>query len=230
MDKDEIFSCSSMKFIAHFYDGKWPEPIPNDELFELIKDAQFGNFSAQNKIVESMFRFIYKIARSNNRPGSDIDDLFQVGVIGCVKAIQTFKVDYDYKFTTYAGTVISNEIRMYLRSLKLKYKILSIDEPIYQNSEGDDIYLLDILEDTTLEHSPDRYVEAIMMQDLVLSELNKLSERDKVMIEYRFGLNGRMKMSQRKIGNLYGFSQSYVSKIINAALKNIRENIGYMLH
>ena len=229
MDDIVFYKSSTILFLQDYYYGEFPSKESNDQLYRLIMEAQLGNIDARNQIVESMIRFIYKIAIDHLRPGSELDDLFQVGVIGCIKAIHTFKLEYKYAFTTYAGKVISNEIKIYLRSLKLQYAVISLDEPI-NTSAGEDIYLLDLLEDNTFENSPDKYIEAIILKELILSELDKLPERDRALIEYRFGLNGRTKITETKIGKIYDISRQYVNKLINVSLKIIRDNIEYSLH
>lgn len=230
VEMKDFINCTTFEFLNEYYTKKLPEAFPKDIQRQLIDSAQHGNIESRNMLTESIFRFIYKKAYSNWRPDSELDDLFQVGVIGCIKAIDTFNLELDYNFLTYAGIVISNEIKMYLRSLKLQYHIMSLDEPLYSTDDGEEIYLLDILEDDTIENSPEQYTEAIMLRELVIAEVEKLSERDREMIEYRFGLNGKPKLSQVNIGKIYGCSQANISRIITTILKHMRKNIEFTLH
>ena len=224
------YGCSSMAFLNQYYDKKFPEVLESDDQYKLIEEAQSGNIASQNKLVESLLKFIYNEARSNWRPNTELDDLFQVGVIGCIKAIMTFKINLDVKFLTYARPVISNEIKKYIRTLKLHIELVSLSSPLFISDNGDEVYLLDLLYQDDFENNVEKYVELIMIKELLLSELDKLSDRDRTMIEYRFGLNGKPQLTNEKIGKIYGCSRQYINKLTNITLQGIRRNIEFSLH
>ena len=219
-----------MDFISEYYDGKLPSSFSKDEQYRLIISAQAGDCESRNKLLESYFKLIFKIAKKNNRPGTEIEDLFQEGVIGCIKAIDTFKLELDYTFTTYASTVIRNEIAMFVRSLKLQRNLKSLDEPIYINSDGEEVYLLDSLVDDTISADPEQYAEMIIIKDVVESEMNKLNVRDRQIIEYRFGLNNKPKLTQIQISKIMGCTRSNICRIIRRNLSKMRTEIEFKLH
>ena len=230
MSETPEYYSEAFDFIVNYYNGHLPTKFSKDEQYELIKLAQHGDYAAQNKLVESYIKFIIKIACSNHRPGSDLDELFQEGVVGCIKAIRTFNLETGYSFSTYAGIVIGNEMKMFLRSLKLKTQLVSLNEPINIGDDGEELYLIDILEDDNINNSPAEYVEAVIMKELIMSEIDKLPKRDREILEYRFGLNERPKLTQTRIGKLFGCSQTSISKKVKAILFSIRENIEFTLN
>ena len=222
----------SMPFIAKSLEYKFPKQIQKLQMYSLLKLAQDGNIDAQNIIVESNYKWIYKIAKNLWRPGSDIDDLFQVGIIGCIKAIRTFNFETDIAFLTYASVVIGNNIRMYLRKIdsQSKHIIMSLDEPIGNDKDGNEVYLFDTIMDDDIQNSPEEYTDILFTRDIILEHVSRLNDRDRELLELRFGLNGHKKLKERELANHFGFSQSYISRLLRAALNLLKDDLYYMLN
>lgn len=225
-----MIQCSTWEFLNSYYESGLPEVLPEEEKVSLIIDAQNGNIDSRNRLVESMYRFISIIAVKQNRPGTELDDLFQVGVLGSIKAINKFNVNAGFKFSTFASTVITNDIRMYIRSLKILNNIKSLEEPIAINKSGDEVYLIDLLEDLSLQSNPAEYIETILMEDLILHEVEKLSNQDRFIIEHRFGLNNKEKHTHQWIGDQLGYSRQYIQRLTSIILSTMRKNIEFGLH
>lgn len=221
-------NVESMNLLLKYFDGKLPPKLTKEQLKLMIGIAQAGNIGVRNAIIESYYNMILDIAIKCWKPWSEIDDLFQVGVIGCIKAINTFKTDMPLTFTSYAYPVIANDIRMYLRSLSSKNKhVVSIDEVMYTDKDGSDIYLLDILADDDIQNSPELYTDAIITRELVLSTLSKLRPDDQRLIELRFGLNGEQKHTQDELAEIYDRSQCYICRKIKAILFTMRKDLSF---
>ena len=221
-------NVESMNLLLKYFDGNLPPKLTREQLKLMISIAQAGNIGVRNAIIESCYKMILDIAIKCWKPWSEIDDLFQVGVIGCIKAINTFKTDMPLSFTTYAYPVIANDIKMYLRSLSSKNKhVVSIDEVMYTDNDGSDIYLLDMIEDDDIQNSPELYIDAIITREILLTALAKLRPDDRRLIERRFGLNGEQKHTQDELAEIYDLSQSYLSRKIRAILFTMRKDLSF---
>lgn len=226
MKRPDIYKhCETVDFINKYYEGILPESSSKEMQITLIREAQAGSIDARNLLIEKFLRFIYKIANKNWQQFTELDDLFQVGVIGCIKAINTFNVEYEYAFMTYAGIVISNEIKMYIRALKLDKISSSLDEPISSTDKGEAMFLLDILEDPNINHLPEECLDAIVTREIILEEVNKLPEKERSVVEYYFGINGKPRIKQQQLADMFGYSQVWICRLIKGALKSIRKNV-----
>ena len=229
LEKDPVIYCDSIRFLSNYYNNQFPMSLGKSETYDLIKLSQKGDIVARNAIIDTMYRFIYQIALKCWTPQVEIDDLFQVGVLGCIKAIERFNLDLDYSFITFAAVVIRNDIRMYIRSERLQVDLISIDTPLINNDKGDKLYLVDILEDDSIYNNPELYLEALLIRDLVVSELDQLDEMSQFIITRSFGLDGSPKITQSKIADVLGYSQAHVSRLRKSILSNIRRNIEFKL-
>ena len=231
--KSALYYCGdSMGFVAKSLEYDFPKPIQKVEIYSLIKLAQDGNVDAQNAIVASNYKWIYKIAKSLQRPTSDVDDLFQVGIVACIKAIHTFDLQTDIAFLTYATMVISNEIKIYLSKIDshLKHVTMSTDEPIGNNAEGDEIYLIDSIADNDIQKSPEEYYDMNLMRDIILERISHLNKRERELLEIRFGLNDREKMTLQEAAKYFGFSKSYICRLLRATLDLLKDELYYLLN
>ena len=155
--------------------------------------------------------------------GIGIEDLVSIGAIGLIKAVNTFDVSKNIKLATYASRCIENEILMYLRrNAKLKYEV-SFDEPLNVDWDGNELLLSDIL-----GTAPDivyTEIEGGVEKDLMRACIAKLGEREKIIMEMRFGLNGKREKTQKQVADHLGISQSYISRLEKRIIRQLKTEI-----
>ncbi len=187
-----------------------PPPLPPEEEMELINklDSE-DNLEARQTLVERNLRLVVYIAKKFENTGIGIEDLISIGTIGLMKSVNTFKADKKIKLATYASRCIENEILMFLRkSNKLKGEI-SIDEPLNKDGEGNELLLSDIL-----GTDPDiisRNLEDEVDKKLLKASILKLNDREKEIMEMRFGLNTEKEKTQKEVADeLRNFPKLYI--------------------
>jgi len=196
---------------------------------ELIKKLEVeNNFEARQTLVERNLRLVVYIAKKFENTGIGIEDLVSIGTIGLMKSINTFKSNKNIKLATYASRCIENEILMFLRrSNKLKGEI-SIDEPLNQDGDGNELLLSDIL--GTDSDIVSKGIEDEVDKSLLRACMEKLNVREKNIMELRFGFKTGYEKTQKEVADMLGISQSYISrlekKIINKMKKDIMSKIG----
>lgn len=205
-----------------------PPPLEPKEEEEVLKKLAGGDESVRKTLVERNLRLVVYIAKKFENTGIGIEDLISIGTIGLMKAINTFNTDKNIKLATYASRCIENEILMYLRrSNKLKGEI-SIDEPLNQDGDGNELLLSDIL--GTDNDVTSRALEEEVDKKLLRASLQKLSNREKNIMELRFGFISGSEKTQKEVADMLGISQSYISrlekKIINKMKKDIMSKTG----
>ena len=191
---------------------------------ELIRQAQDGDKKARDKVVSDNLGLVHAIVRRFEKRGHDREELFQIGCIGLIKAISTYKEDYGCRLATYAARCIDNELLMHFRSKKKTAREVSLYEPIGTDKEGNQIHLLDIVE----SDEPDvvETIETDRRTREVLALVPKLlSGRERYIIENRYGLYACKPMTQREIAAALGISRSYVSRIEKRALEKLRKGM-----
>ena len=187
-----------------------PPPLPPEEELELIqKLAEEDNLKVRQTLVERNLRLVVYIAKKFENTGIGIEDLISIGTIGLMKSVNTFKADKKIKLATYASRCIENEILMFLRkSNKLKGEV-SIDEPLNKDGEGNELLLSDIL-----GTDPDiisRNLEDEVDKKLLKASILKLNDREKEIMEMRFGLNSEKEKTQKEVADeLRNFSKLYI--------------------
>lgn len=222
------YNTETMNLLRQYHGGKLPARLSKEQFNLMIPIAQSGNIGVRNAIIESCYLMIYNIALKLWKPCAETDDLFQVGILGCIKAIDTFKTELDFSFTTYAYPVIANEMRIYLNALSgHDAHVISIDQVMYGDEDGSDVYLIDILEDDDIQNSPDLYLDAIITRELVLTALTNLRPSERKLIELRFGLNGERKHTVRELADIYDISRTMISNKIRAILFIIRKDLSF---
>jgi len=167
------------------------------------------------------------IARKFENTGIHIEDLISIGTIGLIKAVNTFDPEKRIKLATYASRCIENEILMFLRrNNKVRYEV-SIDEPLNVDWDGNELLLSDVL--GTDSDAIYRNVEEKVDRTLLKQALEKLSERERLIMELRFGLRGGEEMTQKDVADLLGISQSYISRLEKRILKRLRKEFNKMM-
>ena len=185
-----------------------PPPLKAEDEEEMIKKLDNNDFEARQILVEHNLRLVVYIAKKFENTGIGIEDLVSIGTIGLMKAINTFNAEKNIKLATYASRCIENEILMYLRrSNRIKGEI-SIDEPLNQDGDGNELLLSDILgteEDVTYRRIEDE-VDRVLLKDAIL----KLTKREKNIMELRFGFKTGVEKTQKEVADmLRNFSKLY---------------------
>ena len=185
-----------------------PPPLKPEDEEEMIKKLDNNDFEARQILVEHNLRLVVYIAKKFENTGIGIEDLVSIGTIGLMKAINTFNTEKNIKLATYASRCIENEILMYLRrSNRIKGEI-SIDEPLNQDGDGNELLLSDILgteEDVTYRRIEDE-VDKVLLKDAIL----KLTKREKNIMELRFGFKTGVEKTQKEVADmLRNFSKLY---------------------
>ncbi len=180
---------------------------------------------AKASLIEHNLRLVVYIAKKFENTGVGVEDLISIGTIGLIKAINTFNRNKNIKLATYASRCIENEILMYLRrNSKIRMEV-SIDEPLNVDWDGNELLLSDILgTDADIIY---RDLENEVERKLLRKALEKLSGREKKIIELRFGLNqpaGR-EMTQKEVADLMGISQSYISRLEKKIISRLKKEI-----
>lgn len=200
-----------------------PPPLSKDEeqkAFELLKTDEK---KARELLIIHNLRLVVYIAKKFETTGIGIEDLVSIGTIGLIKAVKTFDPDKNIKLATYASRCIENEILMFLRKASQYKNEISIDEPLNTDWDGNELLLSDILgtEDDIVNKGIETEVEKQVLRD----EINKLDEREKMIMQMRFGLAGERELTQKQVADKVGISQSYISRLEKRIIKSIRKKM-----
>jgi RNA polymerase sporulation-specific sigma factor len=204
-----------------------PQPLDAETEAETLRRLEEeGNEEARSALIEHNLRLVVYIAKKFEGSGVGLEDLISIGTLGLIKAVETFRSDRNIKLATYASRCIENEILMYLRKKSTRQGEISIDEPLNVDWDGNELLLSDILsdegEDGDVGAALRRREERLVIRRAVAS----LSERERVLIEMRFGMNGHREMTQKEVADEMGISQSYISRLEKKVIVRLREMIG----
>ncbi len=180
-------------------------------------------------MIERNLRLVVYIARKFENTGIVIEDLISIGTIGLIKAINTFKTDKKIKLATYASRCIENEILMYLRKNNGIKAEISIDEPLNVDWDGNELLLSDVLgtDEDVIQRGLDEEVD----KQLLHMAMEKLSERERSIMELRFGINrGGNEKTQKEVADMLGISQSYISRLEKRIITRLRRDISKMIN
>ena len=197
-----------------------PPPLDKDEEENLVKLSNSGDLDARNKLIEHNLRLVVFLAKKYDNTMYDLEDLVSIGTIGLIKGIKTYKLDKNIKLATYASRCIDNEILMFLRKNKRRMNEISLEDSINFDSEGNELKFEDIF--GTEEDVVEKELENKENQKLMINEILKLNERDKIIIEKRYGLFGNEELTQKEIANKMSISQSYISRIEKKVVKKLK--------
>lgn len=201
-----------------------PPPLsPAEEAKILNKLGTEEDGSAKAVLIEHNLRLVVYIAKKFENTGVGVEDLISIGTIGLIKAINTYNKEKNIKLATYASRCIENEILMYLRRNNKTKMEVSIDEPLNVDWDGNELLLSDILgtdEDVVYKNIEDE-AEIKMLNKAI----DKLSKREKMIVELRYGLNREdgLEMTQKEVADLLGISQSYISRLEKKIIKRLRK-------
>lgn len=203
-----------------------PPPLPADKEYEMIQSLTTENdANARSVLIEHNLRLVVYIAKKFDNTGVGVEDLISIGTIGLIKSVNTYNPDKNIKLATYASRCIENEILMYLRRNNKTKLEVSIDEPLNVDWDGNELLLSDIL--GTDEDVIYRDLESEVERKLLIKAINKLSDRERLIINLRFGLNSRdgEEMTQKEVAALLGISQSYISRLEKKIMKRLQKEI-----
>ena len=204
-----------------------PLPFSPEEEAEKLEKLYSGSEKIKGDLIEHNLRLVVYIARRFENTGADPDDLVSVGTIGLIKAVNSFSIEKNIKLATYASRCIENEILMYLRrTVKLKSEV-SFDEPLNTDADGNELLLSDVMgTDTDAVY---KKIENGVENDLLKEALKKLNERERVIVEMRFGLNGKEEMTQKEVADSLGISQSYISRLEKKIISRLKKEFMKMV-
>ena len=212
---------------VHFIQGNdvLPHPLARDEEEAALIALENGDQQARDTLIEHNLRLVVYIAKRYETNPIFMEDLISIGTIGLIKAVNTFKRDKNIKLVTYASRCIENEILMYLRRNNKTKMEVSIDEPLNVDWDGNELLLSDILgtdEDIIykdLEHEVDK--------KLLTRAMTILTDREKMIIELRFGINQKegKEKTQKEVADMLGISQSYISRLEKKIIKRLKREM-----
>ena len=203
-----------------------PPPLGTAEETRLLRE---GGQENRDKLIVHNLRLVVYIARKFDSAAVNIEDLISIGTIGLIKAVNTFCPDKNIKLATYASRCIENEILMYLRKNASQKNEVSIDEPLNVDWDGNELLLSDIL--GTDEDLTQKEIEAETDRKLLGIALGRLSERERRIMELRFGIgkNG-VEKTQKEVADMLGISQSYISRLEKRIILRLRRDIDRMIN
>ena len=213
LESDELFYISGAE--------KLPTPLSQEEERELLIRLSNNDDEARKKLVEKNLRLVVYIAKKFENSMSNIEDLISIGTIGLMKGINSFNVEKNIKLATYASRCIENEILMYLRKTQRIKTEISIDEPINTDSEGNDLALGDILGSDS--DSLFKQVEDSDNKKVINMAIKNLDSREKVIMEMRYGFDGKNELTQKEVADKLGISQSYISRIEKKVIERLKK-------
>ncbi len=202
-----------------------PKPLTREEEAKTIQAFMNGDMTARDTLIEKNLRLVVYIARRFDNTNTHIEDLISIGAIGLIKAIETFKADKNIKLATYASRCIENEILMHLRKTNRTRSEISFDEPLNSDADGNELLLSDIL--GTDEHIIIDDVEKKIERQHMIEAILTLDERERYIMEQRFGLNGDIEMTQKEVAELLGISQSYISRLEKKIIIELRDRLNH---
>lgn len=219
----ELLNGMYMIFILHLTSSNaYPKPLPYAQERKYLELAAKGDMEARNILVEHNLRLVAHIVKKYYSAGTnDYDDLISVGVIGLIKAINTFDINKAQRLSSYAATCVQNEILMMFRSSKKSRQDISLNEAFDTDKDGNKLVLMDVIavNDDILDN-----LDIKLKSEVLESYINEvLDEREKTVIALRYGLNDADERTQREIADMLNISRSYVSRIETKALKKLRK-------
>ncbi len=198
----------------------FPEPLTGEEEKMYLQQMKNGDSEARNVLIERNLRLVAHVVKKYSNTKFDQDDLISIGTIGLIKGINTFNVDKGSKLSTYVSRCIDNEILMYLRSTKKLNAEVYLNEPIGKDKDDNVVTLQEVLEND--ERNIEDEVDLKMKIKKLYHKIGEiLKDREKTIIELRFGLGGIKPKTQHEIAEMMGISRSYVSRIESKAISKL---------
>ena len=201
--------------------GSFPRPLNAKEEKKYLELYKNGDTFARDKLIEHNLRLVAHIIKKYYSSINDQDDLVSIGTIGLIKAIDTFDPTKGIRLSSYAARCIENEILMFFRNMKKSAQDVSMNEPIDTDKEGNSLSLIDVM---SVEDSIVDDIDIKIKSEKLKKYINEvLSPRERIIIELRYGLNGKKPLTQREVANIMKISRSYVSRIEKKSLTSLKK-------
>jgi len=200
-----------------------PAPLSAEEEAKMIGRLDSGTEGAADMLIQHNLRLVVYIAKKFDGTGIGIEDLISIGTIGLIKAIRTYRSDKNIKLATYASRCIENEILMYIRKNTAHRGDISIDEPLNIDWDGNELLLSDVL--GTDENAVSYDLEKDEDEKTIREAVAGLAERERMIIEMRYGMSGRREMTQKEVADVMGISQSYISRLEKKIIERLKKQI-----
>ena len=194
-----------------------------DEKYYIEMLSSENSELAKQKLIEHNLRLVVYVAKKFPSADVDVEDLISIGSLGLIKAINSYKADKNIKIATYASKCIENEILMYLRKISKQKQVVSLDEPLNVDSEGNELVLFDLL--PSENDCPQESMEKSTEKQILWKVINKLNQREKEIMVLRFGLSGGEELTQKEVADSLGISQSYISRLEKKIVIRIKKEI-----
>lgn len=204
-----------------------PMPLSPEEESDAMRRLSEGDNEVKSVLIEHNLRLVVYIARKFDNTGVDTEDLVSVGTIGLIKAVNSFVPEKNIKLATYASRCIENEILMYLRRIVRLRLEVSLDEPLNVDFDGNELLMSDVL--GTDPDLVSKNIENTVEKQLLWEAINKLSQREKTIMEMRFGLTGTEEKTQKEVADMMGISQSYISRLEKKIILRLKKEIAKAL-
>lgn len=202
---------------------KLPPPLPAEEEARLLEGYDGTDQRTKDILITHNLRLVVYIAKKFDSGSSNTEDMISIGTIGLIKAVNTFRPDKNIKLATYASRCIENEILMYLRKYSGLRNEISLDEPLNVDWDGNELLLSDVLGSDPDEISVT--IEYESEKEMLVNLIEELSEREKIIMKLRFGLDGNDEMTQKDVADYLGISQSYISRLEKRIIGKLRDEI-----
>ncbi|MBR1779764.1 MAG: RNA polymerase sporulation sigma factor SigE [Clostridia bacterium] len=213
------------KNYIHYINGPQtlPAPLTKKEEGEIFDKIKNGMEHAREALIVHNLRLVVYIAKRFESAETNLEDLISIGTIGLIKAVKTFCPDRNIKLATYASRCIENEILMYLRKTVPIKNEVSLDEPLNVDWDGNELLLSDILgsDQDVVNRNIEKEAERKVLHNIV----SKLSNREKSIVELRFGLSGQKEHTQKEVADSLGISQSYISRLEKKIIARLKRDL-----
>lgn len=200
-----------------------PPPLNKEEEEETFRMLDSNKHEAKERLIVHNLRLVVYIAKKFESTGICIEDLVSIGTIGLIKAVNTFCPSKNIKLATYASRCIENEILMFLRKSSQYRNELSIDEPLNVDWDGNELLLSDIL--GTDDDIVNRGIESEAEKNMLREAVDELGEREKIIMEMRFGLIDGKEKTQKEVADEIGISQSYISRLEKKIIRKLKKQL-----
>jgi len=208
---------------VYYINGSETLPPPLDSAEEERMIEMIDTEYAKQMLVEHNLRLVVYIAKRFENTGAGLEELISIGTVGLMKAVSTYNSEKNIKIATYASRCIENEILMFIRKSSQRKKEISIDEPLSIDYDGNELLLSDVL--GSKPDSVSRAMEEDEERRIVREAVQNLSERERIIIEMRFGLCGGNELTQKEVADALGISQSYISRLEKKIMHSLRKKI-----
>ena len=199
--------------------GSFPRPLTARQERECLERMRNGDRAARNELVEHNLRLVAHIVKKYYAASGEQDDLISIGTIGLIKAVETFSLEKNTKFATYASRCIENEILMYFRVRRKTAGDVSLEDPIDTDRDGNSLTLMELMSD---EEDIIGRLDLTLKAEKLRRIFGILEPREQQVLRLRYGLNNRLPLTQREVAKNLGISRSYVSRIEKHAIEKLR--------